>query len=140
MIKTKKGYSNNILDKNDLAYEEESEENGICEFCEGTAVASYDFTGETVQSSSDNNNDLKGENIILTDNRKGKNSSNNITPPIDNEPFKYKRCYQFRESTLRMLNEIKAKHPNINVYLNTIVDEAVRYYYKNIIENNESKG
>jgi hypothetical protein len=28
-----------------------------------------------------------------------------------------------------MLNEIKAYHPDVNVYMNTLVDEAIRYYY-----------
>lgn len=35
-----------------------------------------------------------------------------------------------------MLNEIKASHPNVNVnvYMNTIVDEAIRYYYGGLFE------
>lgn len=105
MPEMKTGYTNNILAKNDLAYEEEEKETNP-----------------------------------LPDNRKGKTAINTITPPIDNEPFIYKRCYKFRESTLRMMNDIKAKHPDVNVYFNTIIDEAVRYYYKNIFENNENKG
>lgn len=142
MPKKKIGDSNNFLDKNNLAYEEENEENGICEFTGGTTIASYDFTESLVQaeSSTNNKNSLKGKNNPLPDNRKGKTEINTITPSIDNEPFIYKRCYQFRESTLRMLNELKAKHPDANVYFNTIIDEAIRYYYKNIFDNNESKG
>lgn len=141
MTKLKKGYSNNVLDKNDLAYEEEVEENGICELTGDTTIASYDFSGDAVQPVKDANNEntLKEETIPLADNRKGKNSANDISSPIDNEPFKYKRCYLFRESTLRMLNEIKAKHPDINVYLNKIIDEAIRHYYKNIFESSENK-
>jgi hypothetical protein len=51
------------------------------------------------------------------------------TPPIDGESFTIKRGYQFRKSTLKKLNELKANHPDINVYLNTIIDEAISYYY-----------
>jgi hypothetical protein len=51
--------------------------------------------------------------------------------------FRYKRCYQFRESTVRMLNELKAAHPDVNVYLNTILDEAIRHYYKYFFHKNK---
>lgn len=51
------------------------------------------------------------------------------TPVIDGEYFTLKRCYQFRPSTIRKLNELKAKHPDVNAYLNTILDEAIMHYY-----------
>jgi hypothetical protein len=51
------------------------------------------------------------------------------TPPIDGEHFTLKRCYQFRPSTVRKLNEIKSRHADINVYLNTVLDEAIQHYY-----------
>lgn len=60
------------------------------------------------------------------------------TPPIDGESFTIKRCYQFRKSTLKKLNELKANHPDINVYLNTIIDEAILHYYDYIINNKNS--
>jgi hypothetical protein len=56
-------------------------------------------------------------------------SSKGITPAIDGELFTIKRGYQFRPSTLRKLTEIKARHSDVNVYLNTIIDEAILYYY-----------
>ena len=40
--------------------------------------------------------------------------------------------YPFRPSTLRKLSELKAKHPDVNVYLNTIIVEAINYYYDTI--------
>lgn len=52
-----------------------------------------------------------------------------LTPPINGEEFTLKRGYQFRPSTLRKLNELKAKHPDVNVYLNTILDAAISHYY-----------
>ena len=34
--------------------------------------------------------------------------------------------------TVRILSKIKAIHSDDNVYLNTIVDEAIRYYYESL--------
>jgi hypothetical protein len=66
-----------------------------------------------------------------------KASPRGLTPPIDGEQFTIKRCYQFRPSTVRKLNEIKAKHPDVNVYLNTILDEAILNYYNHIFKEND---
>jgi hypothetical protein len=122
------------LDEKDLAYEEASEENGFIELPVGTPVATFNFnTDDPFKPKPQQNlalekNEAKSSPLI--DNRIGKQSFNGLTPPIDGETFKYKRCYQFRESTVRMLNELKAAHPDVNVYLNTILDEAIRHYYK----------
>jgi hypothetical protein len=51
--------------------------------------------------------------------RKFKAEAKIATAPIDGEAY----------STAKMLNEIKASHPDVNVYMNTIVDEAIKYYY-----------
>lgn len=59
-----------------------------------------------------------------------------MTPFINGEQFTLKRCYQFRSSTVRKLNELKANHPDVNAYLNTILDEAILYYHHHIF--NES--
>jgi hypothetical protein len=60
------------------------------------------------------------------------------TPPIDGEHFTLKRCYQFRPSTIRKLNEIKSKHADVNVYLNTVLDEAIQYYYGFLFKNKDT--
>ncbi|MDF2674930.1 MAG: hypothetical protein K0R09_3198 [Clostridiales bacterium] len=65
----------------------------------------------------------------LTDNRKNKTAANTATPPVDSEPHTVNRFYKLRYSTAKMLNEIKASHPDVNVYMNSIVDEAIRHYY-----------
>ena len=52
------------------------------------------------------------------------------TPPVDGEAFDMVRCYTLRRSTVRILSKIKVIHLDDNVYLNTIVDEAIRYYYE----------
>lgn len=62
------------------------------------------------------------------------NSQRGLTPAVDGEFYTIKRCYQFRKSTVRKLNEIRAKHPDVNVYLNTIIDEAILYYYDHLFK------
>jgi hypothetical protein len=54
------------------------------------------------------------------------------TPAVDGEDFTLVRSYKLRPSTMKKLNEIKAKHQDVNVYLNTIVDEAISFYYDHL--------
>lgn len=61
-----------------------------------------------------------------------------ITPPIDGEHFTLKRGYQLRPSTLRKLNDLKAKHPDVNAYLNTILDAAIVHYHDYILNKGGS--
>lgn len=65
----------------------------------------------------------------IIDKRTLKSTPNGRTPPVDGEVFDMLRTYTLRRSTVRILSEIKAIHVDHNVYLNTIVDEAIRYYY-----------
>jgi hypothetical protein len=69
-----------------------------------------------------------------SDSRKPKAQSYGITPPIEGEYFEMKRTFVFRRSTLRMLNKIKAEHPDENIYLSTIIDEALRHYYNHVFK------
>jgi hypothetical protein len=71
-------------------------------------------------------------------NNKAKNTSpKGITPAVDGESYSIKRGYQFRPSTIRKLHEIRARHSDVNVYLNTILDEAILHYY-NYLFNSDS--
>lgn len=65
----------------------------------------------------------------LTDTRKIKTEANIATPAVDGEIYSIGRYYKLRYSTAKMLNEIKAAHSDVNVYMNTIVDDAIRHYY-----------
>lgn len=56
--------------------------------------------------------------------------SNGLTPPILGEHFTIKRGYKMRPSTLRKLLEMKATHEDVNIYLSTILDDAINYYYE----------
>ena len=60
-----------------------------------------------------------------------------MTPFINGEQFTLKRCYQFRPSTVRKLNELKANHSDVNAYLNTILDEAILFYHKHVFNESE---
>ena len=63
--------------------------------------------------------------------RKSSKGTNGVTPPIDGEYFTIQRCYKLRPSTLRKLNEIKANHKDVNIYMNTLIDEIINFYYLN---------
>lgn len=75
----------------------------------------------------------KDTNASLDDNRANTGSARGLTPEIDGEKLCIKRSYQYRESTLRKLNELKAVHPDVNVYLNTIIDASINHYYDYIM-------
>jgi hypothetical protein len=65
----------------------------------------------------------------LIDTRKTKTEGNVATPSVDGEAYTVGRYYKLRYSTAKMLNEIKAGHKDVNVYMNSIVDESIRWYY-----------
>lgn len=71
----------------------------------------------------------------LVDHRTLKTNPNGRTPAVDGEAFDMVRSYTLRRSTVRILSKIKAIHEDDNVYLNTIVDEAIRYYYEYLKSN-----
>lgn len=118
---------------NEFNSEEDLEElNGICESITGIPISSFNFEKDTLSKenlSTANLTSLPPSVDSFADNRKVKTEAPGITPPIDGEFFDTQRCYKIRNSTARMLNEIKAVHPNVNVYMNTIVDAAIRNYY-----------
>ena len=87
----------------------------------------------TSNKSNSSTNDKK-ENL---DHRTLKSNPNGRTPSVDGEAFDMVRSYTLRRSTVRMLSKIKVLHSDDNVYLNTIVDEAIRYYYKYLKNINE---
>lgn len=86
-------------------------------------------TNKTSFQSSDNKKDI-------LDNRTLKANPNGRTPPVNGEVYDMIRTYTLRRSTVRILSKIKAIHSDDNVYLNTIVDEAIRYYYEYLKNNN----
>ncbi|MDT8719165.1 hypothetical protein IAI10_21165 [Clostridium sp. 19966] len=102
----------------------------------GNAIASFSFATEEADT------DEEEAELTLKKQPKGTSSFNTafpnrrgITPPIDEEGFIIKRCYQFRPSAIRKLNEIKAKHQDVNVYMNTLLDEAILCYYNKLFNS-----
>lgn len=65
---------------------------------------------------------------MLFDNRTNHSQPFGIPHPIDGERFEVRRTFLFRKSTVRLLNKLKAEHEDENVYLSTIIDEALRFY------------
>jgi hypothetical protein len=81
--------------------------------------------------------------MISRDNFSGKKffnpSQRGATPAVAGEDFTLVRSYKLRPSTMKKLNEIKAKHTNVNVYLNTLVDEAISFYYEHLFSRNSKR-
>ncbi|MFL0248110.1 hypothetical protein [Candidatus Clostridium stratigraminis] len=122
----------------------DEEENGFSEgdVAPGNVLSSFSFTSEsepgltgtptTINAFGFNTSKPDAEALI--DTRKTKTEANIATPSIDGEAYTVNRFYKLRYSTAKMLNEIKAAHPDVNVYMNTIVDEAIRYYHGFLFE------
>jgi hypothetical protein len=84
------------------------------------------------------NNVKESRTDALVDNRRLQTKPNGITPPVDGEHFEVNRTFKFRRSTVRMLNRLKAENQDENVYLSSIVEEAIRYYYRHILYENQA--
>jgi len=119
---------------------------------EGTLLKSFSFDSEeepieqsisspsaliTPPSNSTSNKSTfdSDNNKEISDHRTLKANPNGRTPSIDGEAFDMVRSYTLRRSTIRILSKIKVIHSDDNIYLNTIVDEAIRYYYEYLKNN-----
>ncbi|OOM74218.1 hypothetical protein [Clostridium sp. BL-8] len=140
----------------------EDDELDVSEFCDGEAKIegellrsfSFDSSDEPIEvftnSSSTKDSTSTPAKVISTnansfnkathkedvlDHRTLNVNPNGRTPSIDCEAFDMVRSYTLRRSTVRILSKIKVIHEDDNVYLNTIVDEAIRYYYEYLKNN-----
>ena len=52
----------------------------------------------------------------------------------EKEEFSIRKSFSIRESTAQMLNELKFLHPNVNIRLNVLIDNAIRHYHEYIID------
>jgi hypothetical protein len=105
----------------------ESDDEGFVEgdLITGKAIASFNFG----MNNPDSQPIINKPAAFIAQPQIFKKNSRGSTPAVDGELYTVKRCYQFRQSTVRKLNELKANHADINVYLNTIIDEAISHYY-----------
>jgi hypothetical protein len=110
---------------------DEEEDNGFSENVEqlGNVITSFSFSQDVVEKKTElHDNTQVPEQLI--DNRTLQKQPYGITPPVDGEHFEVRRTFVFRRSTVRMLNKLKAEHEDENVYLSSIVDEAIRHYFE----------
>lgn len=49
---------------------------------------------------------------------------------IENNEEKVRKTYIIKATTVKMLNELKVNHPNVNVRISKLVDNAIRHYYE----------
>jgi hypothetical protein len=123
--------------KNDFEFDEE-EDIDICSLTEGepilegTLLRSFIFSDPNSEPIEIHVNSTNAITINNLDYRFSKTNPSGRTPPVDGEAFDMVRCYTLRRSTVRILSKIKAIHQDDNVYLNTIVDEAIRHYYEHL--------
>ncbi|WP_294352667.1 hypothetical protein [uncultured Clostridium sp.] len=117
------------IDLSDVDTEDESKEEEIEECCfdgvvipDGKIVAAFDFSGD--DDFNFKKNKVKTQNLVAA----------NSSPSTDDEPAS-RRTYVLKASTIRKLNEIKSFHPNLNILMSGIVDEAISYYC-NFLKNN----
>ena len=114
-----------------------------------TPIKIFSFNNNEDNSNSTDNTLISHNNSQITNEISGTNDSSNIknstsadqvstpnstkvrglTPAVDGENFSVKRCYQFRPSTLKKLNQLKGESDNYNIYLNEIIDQAICYYH-----------
>ncbi len=158
---TKKKLKNEFEIKDDFSIND-GEEIDVSEFCDGEAKIegellrsfSFDSSDEPIEvfanSTSTKNSISTPAKVISTnansfnnathnedilDHRTLKSNPNGRTPSVDGEIFDMVRTYTLRRSTVRILSKIKVIHEDDNVYLNTIVDEAICYYYEYLKNN-----
>ena len=91
-------------------------------------IKSFEYTKSNSSNAKDDYRSENKETIQLTQVQKVRG----LTPAVNGESFNIKRCYQFRASTLKKLNQIKGESDNVNIYLNEIIDKAICFYYDSI--------
>lgn len=103
-----------------------------------------EVTDEVIVKEFDIENLLNDKNIEISNDEKVRTMEeeripNNSLEKKKREAFTIQKTFTMRESTAKMLVKLKLEHPNINVRVNVILDRAVRYYYKNVTENELSQ-
>lgn len=111
----------------------------------GKVISSFNFemNGDSSENNASTNQNPvheKTDEAFTIQNQTFTTSPRGLTPPINGEHFTVKRSYSMRPSTVRKLNALKAKHPDVNVLFNTIVDMAISHYYYYIFNENGTFG
>ena len=133
------------INKEELLKEEEEEKLeaivGFEEDKDAKFVKNYDVAklirdklGNSAVVENINEEKQEGENQVKAD---GKSESKNsfayeLIPNMKNG--KVKKNFWVSANTIRMINELRAVHPNANIKFGIIVENAVEHYYKYIKE------
>ena len=140
MRKSKTNSKNISTDIPELCYDEEVEENGICNHLPtGRAVAVFSFNNDTMPADKviikEQPVDIAKPvtQLDIIDTRTLRPQAFGKTPSINGEAFERSRTFMFRISTIRVLNKIKAEDPDENIYLSSIIDNAILHYANYII-------
>lgn len=109
----------------------------VFSFNESEDNSNVNADNENTQITHNNSQDTNDSSNILGSTSTNPSSTPNskirgLTPAIDGESFSVKRCYQFRPSTLKKLNQLKGESDNFNIYLNEIIDQAICYYHDSV--------
>lgn len=92
------------------------------------AIASFSFADEE-ELENEKTKSHKDLVLISLDSLNYPPKAFGATPPIEGEELIIKRSYSLRLSTIKKLQEIKAKHP-ATIHINTLVDLAISHYYE----------
>ena len=133
-----------VIYEDDLCYEEPIDEICFTDYVPPSkdTVANFCFTDEAKEENTffeEKKEEAQPVTKInfappLIEDNRHKPQPNGITPPIDGEYFEVRRSYSFRKSTLIKLNQIKGTSTDYNIYMNTIIDSAICFYYDYIIK------
>ena len=132
------------MSKDDLYYEEPIDEICFTDYVPPSkdVVASFCFTDEAKEENTVFEK-KKEETQPVTkikftplpiENNRHTTQPNGIPPPIDGKLFEVRRSYSFRKSTLIKLNQIKGTSSDYNIYMNTIIDSAICFYYNHVMK------
>jgi hypothetical protein len=99
-----------------------------------SAIASFSFGKPDASQNFIESKSSSEDNIFPSANA----ASSGEYPTIEDESFSIKRGYQFKPSAIRKLYELKTLHPNVDVYLNIILDEAIQHFYNYIVNEKGS--
>ena len=141
MARRKKEFT---MSKDDLCYEEPIDEICFTDYVPPSkdVVASFCFTDEAKEENTVFEK-KKEETQPVTkikftplpiENNRHTTQPNGIPPSIDGKLFEVRRSYSFRKSTLIKLNQIKGTSSDYNIYMNTIIDSAICFYYNHVMK------
>lgn len=134
----------NMVSKENNSEHEEIIKDEKKEYPKAGLFTEGEVTDEVIVKKFDIENLLNDKNIEISNDEKVRTIEeekipNNSLEKKKREAFTIQKTFTMRESTAKMLVKLKLEHPNINVRVNVILDRAVRYYYKNVMENELSQ-